>query len=96
MSSSLSLFPPSQILFDNWHLFLLAASMGFGVNGMAFMVIQKASSLTLKILGTVKNAGLVWLGVLLFGESVTLMQGGGYIISLVGFGLYNYYKMQQQ
>lgn len=48
-----------------------------------------------QVLGTAKNALVVWVGVALLGETVTLLQGVGYGISLGGFALYNYLKMQE-
>ncbi|KAK9787492.1 hypothetical protein WJX73_004769 [Symbiochloris irregularis] len=74
-------------------LYLSAAGLGFLVNTLAYFVIQLASSLTLKVLGTVKNAGVMWIGVLALGETVTLIQGVGYAVSLVGFFWYNYVKI---
>ena len=90
-------------------VYLAAAAMGFGVNWLAFLLIQLASSLTLKVclqsehdcmhrvpqvLGTVKNTLTVWLGILMFGETVTPLQGVGYTISLIGFLRYNMVQMQ--
>eukprot|EP00884_Botryococcus_braunii_P023437 jgi/Botrbrau1/9778/Bobra.85_1s0022.2 len=74
-------------------LYLTAAAMGFGVNSLAYIVIQLASSLTLKVLGTVKNAMVVWIGIIFLHELVTPLQGFGYAVSLLGFFLYNYIKM---
>ena len=46
------------------------------------------------MLGTAKNAIVVWIGIVFLGETVTLLQGVGYAISLGGFAAYNYLKMQ--
>ncbi|CAL8465208.1 g4743 [Coccomyxa elongata] len=76
-------------------LYMSAAAMGFGVNSLAYIVIQLASSLTLKVLGTVKNALVVWMGIIFLAELVTPLQGFGYAVSLAGFFWYNYIKMQK-
>ena len=70
-----------------------AAAMGFMVNATAYLTIQLAGSLTVKVLGTVKNAVVVWLGVLLWAEPVTMLQLGGYGASIAGFAMYNWHKM---
>ena len=55
-------------------LYLAAAAMGFMVNALAYVVIQTANSLTLKVLGTVKNAMVVWIGVVFIGDIITGLQ----------------------
>ncbi|RYG60217.1 hypothetical protein EON64_19480, partial [archaeon] len=42
-------------LFTHWHVFLLSACMGIGVNFATYFVIQVTSGLTVKILGTLRN-----------------------------------------
>jgi hypothetical protein len=75
--------------------FLLAAGLGFAVNSIAYIIIQTASSLTLKVLGTVKNAFVVWLGIFLLGDTMTFLQGIGYSISIAAFYWYQKIKMEQ-
>lgn len=81
------------IIMDNLGLFLMASFMGIGVNFISYYVIQATSSLTMKILGTLRNIIMVVVGVLLYGEVITLHQAGGYTISLIGFVGYNLAKM---
>lgn len=76
-------------------LFLLAAGMGFAVNVLAYATIKLASSLTLKVLGCVKNALVIVAAMLLFAEEVTVLQGVGYVVSTAAFGLYTHIKMTQ-
>ena len=48
-----------QVVWDNLWLFVLSATLGLAVNLASFLVVQTTSSVMLKILGTVRNAGLV-------------------------------------
>mmetsp|Transcript_4713 Transcript_4713/g.8050 ORF Transcript_4713/g.8050 Transcript_4713/m.8050 type:complete len:359 (+) Transcript_4713:256-1332(+) len=73
-------------------LYLLAAALGFLVNVTTWAVIKTTSALTLKVVGTAKNAATVWFGALIFGNVVTPMQIWGYGLSLFGFAMYNVAK----
>jgi drug/metabolite transporter (DMT)-like permease len=74
-------------------MFLTSAVMGVGVNFISYFMIQYTSSLTMKILITVRNMIMVVVSVLFFHEIVTLNQAVGYLIALLGFAGYNLSKM---
>lgn len=61
-------------------LFLAAGTLGVGVHFLSFLVVQATSSVTLKVLGTARNALLVLASVYLFGEVVTPTQFLGYVL----------------
>ena len=58
-----------------------------------FLVIKTTNSVTLKVLGTARNAGLVLVSAWLYDEKISAMQGAGYAISLLAFAAYNYFKI---
>lgn len=74
---------------------MLAACLGFAVNVLAYATIKLASSLTLKVLGCVKNAVVIVAAMNLFSEEVTWTQGVGYVVSSVAFLVYVHVKMVQ-
>lgn len=80
---------------EHWPLFVSAACMGFVINLLAFATIKLASSLTLKVLGTVKNALLILAAMALYAEVVTALQAWGYVLSTIAFGVYTWTKMKQ-
>jgi len=73
--------------------FVMAAALGVGVNFSSFLVIQVTSSLTMKILNTVRGVGLVCVGVVFYGEEHPWLQLVGYCVALVGFAGYNYFQL---
>ena len=79
-------------LHEPW-LFCLSAVVGFLVNIATFLVIKATNSVTLKVLGTARNAGLVLVSSWLYKEAITPLEGWGYAISLLFFAAYNYCKI---
>lgn len=82
-----------NIIFDNPVIFLSASFMGLGVNYLSYLVIQYTSSLTMKVLSTIRNIGIIFIGVALYGEVVTTNQALGYTVALAGFIAYNAAQM---
>jgi len=72
--------------------FIVCMVLGFAVNVVTYLVIKQTNAVTLKIMGTARNAGLVWFGVLFQGDIVNMSQLIGYGIALGFFFLYSYYK----
>lgn len=81
-----------QVVAENPLSFAIVAFAGVGVNASAIMVVKLSSSLTLKVIGTVKDACLITAGVLFLGEMVSSVQFYGYLISVIGFLAYNIIK----
>lgn len=80
---------PSMLRNNAWEqvaahpcLFLAAGTLGVGVHFLSFLVVRITSSVTLKTLGTARNALLVLASVSLFGEIVTPTQFLGYVLAL--------------
>lgn len=74
-------------------LYTASAFMGFLVNITSLMVIKYTGSLTLKLLGAVSNALLVFGACALFGDELTALEVFGYTVSLGGFIAYNMIKL---
>lgn len=74
--------------------FFLAGTLGLVVNLLSMSVVKVTNSITLKVLGTARGVGLVLYGIFFFGEAVTTQEMGGYMITLVGFGLYTHAQTQ--
>jgi len=64
--------------------------LGFLVNIAGFLVIKTTSVVTLKILGQIRNVGLIVVNVIHWHEVVTFQQGCGYLVTMAGFAWYNY------
>eukprot|EP00927_Polykrikos_kofoidii_P053632 TRINITY_DN48223_c0_g1_i1.p1 TRINITY_DN48223_c0_g1~~TRINITY_DN48223_c0_g1_i1.p1 ORF type:complete len:373 (-),score=47.58 TRINITY_DN48223_c0_g1_i1:33-1151(-) len=69
--------------------FLSVCILGFLVNFLALAVVRVTSSLTLKILNLARCVGLVFVGVIFYGESISVQQRVGYTVAVVGFIGYN-------
>jgi drug/metabolite transporter (DMT)-like permease len=52
----------------------MAGTLGVCVNFISYFLIQRTSSLTLKVVTTIRNVGVVFIGIIFFHETVTGQQ----------------------
>eukprot|EP00512_Aurantiochytrium_limacinum_P006521 CAMPEP_0171513624 /NCGR_PEP_ID=MMETSP0959-20130129/2343_1 /TAXON_ID=87120 /ORGANISM="Aurantiochytrium limacinum, Strain ATCCMYA-1381" /LENGTH=321 /DNA_ID=CAMNT_0012051761 /DNA_START=388 /DNA_END=1353 /DNA_ORIENTATION=+ len=76
--------------------FILAGTLGFGVQLVTMSVIKLTSSITVKVLAQLRNALVVLWGVFVYSEVVQAQQFIGYIIAVVGILLYSYFQQKPQ
>ncbi|KAJ9445754.1 putative sugar phosphate/phosphate translocator [Diplonema papillatum] len=76
--------------------FLLAASLGLGVNFLTYTVIQATSGTMLKVLGTLRNIIIVVIGAMFFHEHVSMKEGLCYAGTLGGFSSYSFFTMKEK
>jgi len=78
--------------------FLANCALGFGVNFTGMAVVRMTSSLTCKILNTIRCIFVVLFGVLVYNEHCSTLELCGYAVALLGFCLYNFaqYRVDQQ
>ena len=77
------------IIWQNPLPFALAGFLGLGINFLSYYVIQATSSLTMKVLGTLRNILTIGMGIVFYGETVSMTEGLGYSLALLGFVCYN-------
>ncbi|PNH00470.1 hypothetical protein TSOC_013706 [Tetrabaena socialis] len=70
-------------------------ALTFQTGNMGYLYLTVAFVQMLKVLGTVKDASLVTIGIVFLHEHVTRLQLVGYGISMVGFVAYNVIKARQ-
>ena len=74
--------------------------LGIGVLGALVSVgtvgaIKICGSLTFKALAQVRNAVIIFGAVLFYGDDLTIREACGYVVTLSGFTLYQYYRTQE-
>jgi len=82
------------IVYKNSMLFQSCFILGFLVNVAGFLVIKTTSVVTLKIIVQIRNLALILINVVFWNEVVTPNQWVGYMITVAGFGLYNYVTLK--
>mmetsp|Transcript_154888 Transcript_154888/g.496305 ORF Transcript_154888/g.496305 Transcript_154888/m.496305 type:complete len:449 (+) Transcript_154888:130-1476(+) len=85
-----------RVVLDNPLKFAGAGILGFVVNFVGFLVVQATSSLTSKMLNSVRGMALVVVGVVFYGEVVSSQEAVGYSISMLGFAGYNWLQISPE
>jgi len=67
------------------YMFVAAGIMGLIVNFVSYSFIRLTSSLTLKVVTSVRNIAVIFIGIIFFAEQVTMVQFFGYTVALGGF-----------
>lgn len=80
-----------------WH-FVASSLLGLSVNFVGMAVVQATSSLTMKVLNTLRGIGVVFVGILFYGEHCTSLELCGYGVAIAGVCLYNFaqYKAEHK
>jgi len=92
-----TLFAPgiSDIAREYWYLFVISSSWGCLVNASGLGVVKNIGAVWFKGINNIKNILLLFFGILVYADVVTLLQASGYALSLIGFGRYTYVKNQK-
>ena len=72
--------------------FLVASFMGFLVNILSLGVIKETGALSFKVMGQAKNTVVIVMSVIFSGTHVYFVQLFGYVLSLIGFFIYQFAK----
>jgi len=83
---------PSAVIVRHIWLFLWASTLGVAVNLASILMIKYTGSVTLKLLGTARNAGLVLYAIVVCGDATSVTQVAGYTASTLFFLVYIYAK----
>lgn len=75
---------------------LAAASLGMVVTLLGFLTVRLTSSITVKILNTGRCVGLVFMGMIFYGEHRSVHQLMAYGVSLLGFLGYNLFTLSHR
>ena len=85
----------SSIANKYWYLFVVSSSWGCLVNACGLGVVKNIGAVWFKGINNIKNILLLFFGILVYGDVVTVLQVFGYALSLAGFGRYTYVKNTQ-
>lgn len=78
-----------RVIIDHPEYFAASCVLGLAVNFVGMAVVQATSSLTIKVLNTIRGIGVVFVGILFYGEYCTTLELCGYAVAIGGFTLYN-------
>ena len=83
------------IVLPNPLVLLAAAVLGCAVNFLTAAVVSVTSATALKVLSQMRNMIPMFLGVVVYGEAMSVTQSFGYVVSVLAFGLYTIEQRQR-
>ena len=70
------------------------AAVAFCLNMAVFLLIGKTSALTMNVAGVIKDWALIGISFFVFGDPVSSVNLGGYLVAFLAVCYYNYDKYQ--
>ncbi|KAJ2848417.1 hypothetical protein IWW36_003309 [Coemansia brasiliensis] len=92
MSKNKNVDTPHGILFIAV-MMVLGGLVAFAMVLSEYFLIARTSVVTLSIAGMLKEVAMVGIAHLVFGDSMTLVNGCGLLVALLGIGMYNWLKI---
>ncbi|KAJ1750132.1 hypothetical protein LPJ78_002204 [Coemansia sp. RSA 989] len=74
-------------------IMILGGLVAFAMVLSEYFLIARTSVVTLSIAGMLKEVAMVGIAHLVFGDSMTLVNGCGLLVALLGIGMYNWLKI---
>ncbi|KAH8550781.1 triose-phosphate transporter family-domain-containing protein [Umbelopsis sp. PMI_123] len=78
-----------------WTLMTITGITGFGINIAMFLQVKYTSALTNTISGTAKSCVQTMLAAMIFQNTITVMNGVGILLALIGSGYYSYVRYNE-
>jgi len=79
---------------SNWHLLLANACVAFALNVLVATVIKELSAVGFVLTGLTKDIVIVVLSCVTFGEPITQVQSGAFLMTLLGVGMWSLMKVR--
>lgn len=82
-------------MMQHWYLLLPNAMLAFILNITVATIIKELSAVTFVLCGLVKDIALVIASAYMFGDAISPMQWGGFLLTIGGIGIWSWMKIQE-